>query len=862
MRPVRAVRAWWGIVALACSVASCETARNPGGVQRDVVPPTIALTVAQDTQLIANGLSFGVIASDNLGLKDIRLTYTGGYIAQTDTVFNTTVTSFNVNEQITFPPTSGAGGFITIIGRATDGSGNFAEDTIVIFLDNAQALRVSLFAPTTGALASSGKRITVSVSAAQAGGIQRIGFIIVPRSAVVDSTPLPVNTADSVVFTATTGFPDSTVYTDTLTVLQSTGTFTVTGFAVDVGGRRAITSSVTVTVQSALNDVTPPVVSHTINSRVEVNDSITVHATDPSGISLIGFQVDTSLTLTGPPLALVTVNVSAGNLTDVVRTMSLGLASLITNFPTSVIVRGYACDLAVPTANCGYSQTSTVITTAPRFMAPARVAVPSGGTDTVVVVAGITRTFPLGGRIADAIFNANQNELYLTNPPLHRVEIFQVANTTFVQNPILFGVGVPWGVALWPRDTLGNYGDSIVVADAGGTQLAIVDVRPAVRQLQWRQDLPNFLIETYKVVTNAGGGHTAEITVHDVSDRPQYVGTVCRVTSGGTACAPDSIFAVYSTTPTQSSTSPFANRATLRMEKLVNTTSPGALFGKLFWEIATTASGLSNDTLRVEEVRGRTSQVVLSACAGITVRIDNFGLGDSTYVRNSGNFTHAFIGEGGTISTAFARVMAYTSKDSLRRRVDPAPCFTSSDTRDSGEADIDFGMSPAVNVSDFISNTGINVASIATNFNGRTDVVRADSIYYLDEFLRLKATSCTLAATGNACVTGAPGMDMNYFHDFSPGGTCNPNCGSGTDKNNRLLFAARPDGNIDVFDTFDGSRLLVGGVPVSIPLRDPITGPLRVARDASGQLLFGITAKGLVMVRLPSFTNPNPAPRR
>jgi len=241
-------------------------------------------------------------------------------------------------------------------------------------------------------------------------------------------------------------------------------------------------------------------------------------------------------------------------------------------------------------------------------------------------------------------------------------------------------------------------------------------------------------------------------------------------------------------------------------------------------------------------------------------------LGDSTYARNSGNFTHAFFGEGGNITTAFARVMAYDARRTLT--VGPGTFLSCTDPATgrtalaSGDNDVDLGMSPGVNVSDFISNTGINVSSIATNFNGRTNVVRADSIYYLDEFLRLKATSSTLATNSSSCVTGAPGMDMNYFHDFSPAGSCTPNCGNGTDKNNRLLFAARPDGNIDVFDTFDGSHLLAGGVPVTIPLRDPIIGPLRVARDASGQLLFGITARGLVMVRLPSFTNPNPAPRR
>jgi hypothetical protein len=57
-----------------------------------------------------------------------------------------------------------------------------------------------------------------------------------------------------------------------------------------------------------------------------------------------------------------------------------------------------------------------------------------------------------------------------------------------------------------------------------------------------------------------------------------------------------------------------------------------------------------------------------------------------------------------------------------------------------------------------------------------------------------------------------------------------------------------------VFDTF------FYGVIGSIPVRDPIIGPLRVARDALGnQLLFGITARGLVTVRLPTVVNPFPS---
>src|SRR5439155_553433 len=287
--------------------------------------------------------------------------------------------------------------------------------------------------------------------------------------------------------------------------------------------------------------------------------------------------------------------------------------------------------------------------------------------------ANATMTLPFGGRIVDAIYSANQRELYLTNPSLSRVEIFQAANSTFVTAGIPTAGPQPWGIALWPRDTLGAYGDSIVVANSGGTQLSIIDVSPA-RVLRWRQDLPDFLIQTYKVVS-VSGGFKVEITEYNISDRPQYLGTVCRP-AGGTACSLDSVFALYSTTPEPSNPAPFTGRATLRMEKLFNPGNPpdtSKLFGHVFWEISN------------------------------------------------------------------------------------APPSATSGIRGSGQVDVDLGMSPSVAVNDFISNTATKIRSIATNFNGRTNAARADSVYYLDEGLRLKATSPDSGI--------ATGMDMNYNHN-------------------------------------------------------------------------------------------------
>jgi hypothetical protein len=292
------------------------------------------------------------------------------------------------------------------------------------------------------------------------------------------------------------------------------------------------------------------------------------------------------------------------------------------------------------------------------------------------------------------------------------------------------------------------------------------------------------------------------------------------------------------------------------MEKLKNTQDTTQLFAHLFWELAgdSTLTSTSRDTLRIEMRRGRPynqQKVVLSACQGVTILLSTFGLGDSTFVRNSGNFTHAFMGEGGNITTQFARVVGYSTKAALIHGVagtDPAPCPTSIGgfTADSGDNDRDLGVTPAIDVSDFISNTGARISSVATNFNGRTNLVRADSIYYLDEGLRLKGTS--------PAPVGTPGMDMNYNHAFQAGTPGTPTFGGAVNPNDRIAFSARPDGNIDVWDTFFYGK--IGGIVV----RDPIIGPLRVARNRANtrQWLFGVTARGVVMVELTVIPNPFP----
>src|SRR5260370_9195413 len=98
-------------------------------------------------------------------------------------------------------------------------------------------------------------------------------------------------------------------------------------------------------------------------------------------------------------------------------------------------------------------------------------------------------------------------------------------------------------------------------------------------------------------------------------------------------------------------------------------------------------------------------------------------------------------------------------------------------------------------------------------------------------------------------------MDMNYqcsFWAHSPG---TPTFGGSGNPIDRIAFSARSDGNIDVWDTFFFNQI------GTIVVRDPIIGPLRVARNRTNtrQWLFGVTPNGGVMIELTAIANPNPS---
>jgi hypothetical protein len=807
----RALRAL-GFLGGAALIASCNESSRASGTETDKTPPTATIVkTGPDSLTLSTGIVFNVGATDNLGLKTVTINMTGGYTTQIDSVYRQTTTTTNIPIKIDLPKNSPFGGQINIKVTVSDGNNNTVIVTDSVFLYNPEALTVVLVRPSVGAVTSLGKQMVVQVRAEQRSGVKKAGYEVTGAFVDSDSTlrgqPLP----------------DSLVFVDTLNVpATATGTlFTITGFAEDSTGRRVSASPVSVTIQTVATDVTPPIVTFTEGKRVEARDSIKVTATDPSGILTIGWQ---GFDLAGVIIRGDSIAVG-GTLTEATATFSYKFN--FATYPQLVQIRAFAIDAA---NNRGEARIDSLATSPFKR-------------DTITVVNGITKPLPKGGRVADAVYNRNRNEFYLTNPNLDRVEIFRLVDTTF-------GTGVsvgshPWGIALWPKDTLGNNADTVMVANSGGTNISIVNML-IPRQVR-RHDLPNFLID---FVSTEIDSKTSLLKIlveeHDFSDRPEYLGATCRPTTGLTTCAADSIYAVYSTTPTQDQGVVFPLRGTTRWENLTSAV-PQSHF---FWEQSEVVPSSDADSLQVLVDRGfGPPQIILSAACGVMIDPNQLAFRDTTFVRNSGNFTHILIGEGGKTGVDFARAIAYDGTS----QVTVSPCTYTYPPPVSvtftGFIERDLGISPAVKVRDFVSNSAVAVHSIAVNFNGLTNLIRADSIYVLNNLLRLEGL---IASSG-----GNAGMDLNFDHKFDASNAGTPTFGGVLSPDSRFVFVAREDANIDVFDSF------FYGLVATVPIRDPVIGPLRVAKIiATGeQVLTGVTTKGVVVVRLPAITNTFPAPR-
>jgi hypothetical protein len=740
-------------------------------------------------------IAFQVEVKDNLGIKNVKVSLTGGLQLTFDTVFTSANTDAVIPFTISVPRSIPKGTPVLATSFAIDGAGNKSSvDSLSLTVGNVPPAEVSIGSPASGTVAVVGKSIVMSINARSAVKVRTVGFKTTGSFEFSDSSSYA------------SPLPDSVAILDTLAIPANApvGPLQVAPFILDSLGQRTIGPVITLNVQppSAINST--PVVAFSHTARIEVNDTLHVEASDQTGIVTLGYEVRRT---PGGTVDAKDSLQSSGNITSQIRTFDLRLP--YTTFPTVVYVQAFARN------SNGVRAYAKLPGGAERI-------------DTVTVVAGSTKSLPNGGAVADALYHPRTDRLYFTNIERNQLEVFSLSDSSF-KSPILVG-SRPWGIAAWPRDHNGTMGDTLLVANSGATDVSYVNLNGAGSGREvYRYPLPNIIAFTVTSKKSTAGFTVTQRTPYDFSDRPQYIGTTC--TGTGFGCG--DVVLTYSTTPTQGQSEPFAaNNGTLRWENLMTHKS------HFFFEQAMGQDPNSSDTLeirRYDAVTGAETIIVpqlqnaVTASGetfnySITVKVGDLAFRDTTFVRNSGNFTRAAYGEGGPVNGT--RAMTFdvnrgfvTQVTDIAGRVGTLPFPV-----------IDRGISPSADVSDFVANSFASVKGVAMNFDGSLAGIRADSTYLLNVQLRLQGILGTTQSNA--------GLD---FHPLNSGPNSFP-------LSSRLVFAASAEPVIEIFDSYCYKRV------ATVPIRDPINGPIKAAfRESSGQIvLVGATARGVVVVTLPN----------
>jgi hypothetical protein len=784
-----------GLVAIVALIAgACSSdGTTPTNTVADKIPPSVNLSPNGST--VDTVIAFQVDAKDNLGLKTITVNVSGGLSYSFDTTFTSAHTDASIPFTVSVPRSIPRGTPVVVTATALDGALNKSPvDSLKLTVGNVPPADVHFISPASGTVAVVGKSVIVSLSARSAVKVRSVGFRSSGPLVLVDSTVYSSPLADSVSVLDTIPIPSN----------APIGPVQVVPFVIDSLGQRTVGPTLVLNVQplSAINST--PVVTFGHTARMEVDDTIHVEATDQTGITTLGYEVRRTV---GGTIDARDSVVSNGNITSQLKTFMLKLP--YTEFPTRIFIQAFARN---SNGTRAYAKLS-------------------GGTDridTVTVVAGSTRALPLGGTVADALYHPRTDRLYFTNIERNQVEVFSLADSSF-KAPILVG-SRPWGISAWPRDHNGTMGDTLLVANSGGTDISYVNLNGGGSGREvFRYALPNLVAFTITSTKSPAGFTIQQRTKYDFSDRPQFLGSTC--TGTGSTCG--DVVVTYSTTPTAGQSEPFSKKnGTLRWENVTRGTS------HFFFEQAVGQEQDRADTLEVIRYDANTGAATTlvpykqSVTIGtktfeysIVVRRADLAFRDTTFVRNSGNFRRAAYGEGGLVNGTRAMTFdaskgfATTGLGADGTTVIPLPTPV-----------VDLGISQSADVTDFVANSFARVQGVAMNFDGSLTGVRADSTYLLNPALRLQGILGTTASNA--------GLD---FHPNNNGPNSFPLA-------SRLVFAASAEPVIEIFDSYCYKRVS------TVPIRDPIIGPIKAAlRPSTGQLvLVGATQGGVVIVTLPN----------
>lgn len=800
--------------------------------------PTVSIESPRGDSLSAKPLGDSLLvratASDDVGLDSILFfgaTLRGDVSLGTDTVVlrfsdkkvvlpgtrDTTIARF-------IQPTEDTVREITdVVVQAFDSEGLTSADTVALVLGGPDVQLLNL---TDGQALQAGLGLNLSAIANDPQGLNRVEFVL---GGVIEQT-LVRNIQ---------GGPDS-VRVDTTVAIPAgvVGELTVSVSARNSLDITGADGPVTVNVvPSGEGDTIPPALDIAVSAfaSLELTDSVFVTLTggddsQGSGIARAGYTVRAISPARGDTLVAsgeeVFVPARTGTLSRTFAFPVFNVDSL--SLPDTLIyeISGYFTDSdGNCTATNADSGTDFACTTL-----PGGEIVPLGASGfrlDRVHVAGRTVQLPAGGKVLDAVIDETRRNLFLSNVERGRVDVFRLDTEEF-------GTSISVGAQPIGMD-LSRDGDSLWVANGGGTNFSVIDLtteREVDNDRFFTPDVVLFDVElresdagiVYVIDALPDGApgftdrgqfmavdsfgsivYSTETTLlgdfgtarkayqplglpqsevklfveHAVLPQADNFWAMAHIDSIGTSVSTDTIIAVDTTvTPAVVDTTVVSTAAVTFFDHL-----PGDESVIITGDADTGLLETPTDAWLELVTAGSDAYIV----EGARWSIENLGFSDTTYIARSGDRGWVLIGEGAT--SPVGRVLMYAARE-----------------------DEEVSLSGQIPVSDFLTNSSIPIRGIGVNYDGTLAVARADQAYFFDERLRVQGQ----VSIPNAAA--AQGATLHPLHANAPG---RQNPGGQYIPDVNLAFVAGGDRTIEIIDTFKSER--IGRVTI----RDVITGPLK-----------------------------------
>jgi hypothetical protein len=691
--------------------------------------------------------------------------------------------------------TDSTSGPLYLIARVTDNAGN--DSTVVRQVRMVSGPKVQVIRPAAGTTASPGKSVIIEIRGTDRDGVRVLGYNVTGAFTATGQAPVP------------TTLRDTLFYTDTLLVplTATSGSFTIVPFATDNLGQPGSGTGVTVSIQSIATDNVGPTVTQIVRTRQEADDSVSVRATDPSGITFVGFQLNRESD--GSLIRRDSVAFSGNNIEE---TPSLALNLPAQEVGQKIVIRSFAYDA---NGNIGYS--------APAGSTTPPIDVAGSKPDTTTIVYGRTFSLPQGGLAADLGVDLARSRIFVSNLTFDRLEIWEQSTQGFASKKIAVGSD-PWGLFV------DNSGDTLLVANSGGTNISRVSLNHAsvnsVAEVPSRRiKTPNSYIADIRATLDQAGTARFEIDIYDYSDRPQYVAQSVNgdiyFSTKPTRAAPDGTIRRYQASgafPDVQQIWQYGRYEGTGHVAVINADSVIVLGG--------VATGSSDQLMICDHAENQNPATTSVCVTGVdplllvsdlrtlygadvvgvaNLDVESLALGDTTFVAAGGN--RQWIAFGESRGDTLGRVMMVQNPGNF--------------------------FSPSILVTDLVNNAAEQLYGIAINSNSTVTGVHGQESYFFDVqspfHLRLQGKVTTFDQGAGIA------FHPNNIGDLSPAAA-------------RVAFVASGNGTIEIVDTY---HYINRG---SLPVRANLYGPIRVTLPMPGDdpavvlKLFGLTTEGMIVI--------------